>query len=68
MCSKRSEQATKNRLKAIALITIVNGIITKDMRLNSLVNNFLGITKYTWKNNKKARTDAIQTVLCKLGF
>ena len=68
ICSQKAEHATKNTIKAIAIITILNGIVTRDTKPESLVNNFLGIAKYVWKNDEKVRTNVIRTILCKLGI
>ena len=65
---KKSVENTKARLVGIGILTILNGILTKDLRKDSLVNNYVVLTKHVWKTNKKARYEAIAAILCKLGF
>ena len=65
---KKSVENTKARLVGIGILTILNGILTKDLRKDSLVNNYVVLTKHVWKTNKKARYEAITAILCKLGF
>ena len=66
-CSGATER-TKNRLLVLGLATVVNGWLNKDLRINSLTNNYIESAKYVWHNNKKARDDAITAFLCKLGI
>ena len=63
-----SVEKTKNNLIAIGLLTLVNGFLVKDLRPDSLANNFVSLTKYVWHNDAKARNHAIAAVLCKLGL
>lgn len=62
----QAEQRTKQRVKAIALITLLNGLACKDLKPQSLVDNFVALTKYVWKHDKDARNDAIEFGICKL--
>ncbi len=61
------EENTKARLVGIGILTILNGILTKDLTKDSLVNNYVALTKHIWKTNEKARNEAIEAILCKLG-
>ncbi len=65
---KKSVENTKARLVGIGILTILNGILMKDLRKDSLVNNYVVLAKHVWKTNEKARNDAIAAILCKLGL
>ena len=65
---KKAEENTKARLVGIGILTIINGILTKDLRKDSLVNNYIVLAKHVWKTNEKARNEAIAAILCKLGL
>lgn len=67
VCTKAVEN-TKANLIGIGILTILNGILTKDLRKDSLVNNYIVLAKHIWKTNEKARNDAIAAILCKLGL
>jgi len=61
-------EKTKARLIGIGLVTLVNGWLTKDMRSDSLADNYINLAKYVWHNDTKARNEAIEAILCKLGL
>lgn len=60
------ETRTKQRVEAIGIATILNGIACGDLRIESLVDNFVSTSKYVWKNDQKAREDAIEYAIGKL--
>lgn len=61
-----AKQNTESRLEGIGLATLVYGVLTKDLRPQTLVDNFVGTAKYVWNNDEKARSEAIEAVLCEL--
>ena len=62
-CSLAREN-TKNRLVAIGLLSVWNGIVTGDLRLQSMVNYGVSLGKYVWHNDDQARNEAIETITC----
>ena len=66
-CSSVVEK-TKNRLILVGPVTLANGWLNKDLRVDSLTNNYIELAKYVWHNDEKARNEAIAAVLCKLGI
>ncbi len=60
------KQNTENRLKVIGLATLINGILNRDLRPQTLVDNFVGTAKYVWNNDEQARSEAIEAVICEL--
>jgi len=64
---KKAVENTKANLIGIGILTFLNGIISQDLRKESLVNNYIALAKLVWKTNEKARNDAIAAILCKLG-
>lgn len=67
-CSKKAVQNTKDRMLIAGATTLLYGWLAKDLRSDSLLNNFWQISKNWLKKDEKARTDLITTVLCKLGL
>ena len=65
---KKAVENTKANLIGIGILTILNGFLSKDLRKESLVNNYIALVKLVWKTNEKARNDAIAAILCKLGL
>ena len=66
-CSTAVEN-TKSRLIVIGLATLVIGWLNKDLKPDSLADNYIELAKYVWHNDTKARNDGISAVLCKLGI
>ena len=67
LACKKAEENTKARLVGIGILTILNGILTKDLTKDSLVNNYVALAKKVWKTKEKVRNEAIEAILCKLG-
>ena len=64
-CQKVKEN-TENRLKGIALATLIDGVLNRDLSPQTLVDNFVGTAKYVWNNDEQARSEAIEAVVCEL--
>ena len=61
-----AKENTENRLIEIGLATLIDGVLTRDLRPQTLVDNFVGTAKYVWNNDEQARTEAIEAVVCEL--
>lgn len=59
-----ARQNTETRLKAIGLSVLLNGLVYGDLRPQSLVDNFVAVSKHVWHNDEKAQKDAIEAVVC----
>lgn len=64
-CSLAREN-TKNRIVAIGLLSIWNGLTTGDLRLQSMVDYGVSLGKYVWNNNEEVQKEAIQAISCEL--
>jgi len=61
-----AKQNTENRLKGIGLATLIYGVLTRDLRPQTLMDNFVETARYVWNNDEKARSEAIESVVCEL--
>ena len=61
-------QETKASMKALAIVTVLHGIVNKNLQLDSLLNNYVYFGKHILKNDKEIRTNFIAAILCKLGL
>jgi len=68
MSCNNAMQETKASMKALAIVTVLNGIVNKNLQLDSLLNNYLYFGKHILKNNEKIRNNFIDAILCKLGL
>ena len=68
MSCNNAVQETKASMKALAIVTVLNGIVNKNLQLDSLLNNYVYFGKYILKNNEKIRNNFIDAILCKLGL
>jgi len=59
-----ARENTKNRIIGIGLLSVWNGIVTGDLRLQSMVDYGVSLGKYVWNNNEQAQNEAIETITC----
>ncbi|WP_016939259.1 MULTISPECIES: hypothetical protein [Nitrosopumilus] len=61
-----ARENTKNRIVAIGLLSVWNGFVTGDLRLQSMIDYGVSLGKHVWHNDDQARKEAIETITCEL--